>query len=118
VFSIDATYSFPKGLIVSSDFDYNAYSGRADGFNENYAMWNASIAQELFKNRRGEVKFSVYDLLKQNQSIIRDVQDNYIEDIQNTVLQRFFLLSFTYKLNRMAGKNVPVQRTQGRPMIR
>jgi len=34
------------------------------------------------------------------------------------VLQRFFLLSFTYKLNRMAGKNVPVQRTQGRPMIR
>jgi hypothetical protein len=81
-------------------------------------MWNASIAQELFKNRRGEVKFSVYDLLKQNQSIIRDVQDNYIEDIQNTVLQRFFLLSFTYKLNRMAGKNVPVQRTQGRPMIR
>ena len=35
----------------------------------------------------------------------------------NTVLQRFFLLSFTYKLNRMGGKNMPAQRVE-RTMIR
>jgi hypothetical protein len=114
VFSIDATYSFPKGPILSSDFDYNSYAGRADGFNQRYVMWNASLAQELFKSKRGEVKVSVYDLLGQNQNITRNVQENYIEDVQNTVLRRFFLFSFTYRLNRIAGKNVP---TPGRGMM-
>lgn len=114
VFSIDATYSSPKGFILSSDFDYNAYAGRADGFNQSYAMWNASIGQQLFKSKRGEVKLSVYDLLGQNQSITREASDNYIEDVQNTVLQRFFLLSFTYRINRMGGKSVPVQSGRGR----
>jgi hypothetical protein len=114
VFSIDATYSSAKGFILSSDFDYNAYAGRSDGFNQSYAMWNASVAQQLFKSKRGEVKLSVYDILGQNQSISREASDNYIEDIQNTVLQRFFLLSFTYKINRMGGKSVPVQNSRGR----
>ena len=108
-FSIDANYRFNKGLIIASDYDYNAYSGRADGFNQAYSRWNASIAQELFKNKRGELRLSVFDILKQNQSITRDVQDTYIEDVQNTVLQRFFLMTFTYKLNRMGGKNMPAQ---------
>ncbi|HEY1115288.1 MAG TPA: outer membrane beta-barrel protein, partial [Chitinophagaceae bacterium] len=117
VFSIDATYSSPKGFILSSDFDYTAYAGRADGFNQAYSMWNASVGQQLFKSKRGEVKLSVYDLLKQNQSITREATENYIEDVQNTVLQRFFLLSFTYKLNRMGGKNMPVQQSsRGREM--
>lgn len=116
VFSIDATYSSAKGFILSSDFDYNAYAGRADGFNESFAMWNASVGQQLFKNKRGEVKLAVYDILGQNQSISRTAEENYIEDVQNTVLQRFFLLSFTYKINRMGGKSLPVQGGRSRMM--
>ena len=115
VFSIDATYSSAKGFILSSDFDYNAYAGRADGFNESFAMWNASVGQQLFKSKRGEVKLSVYDVLGQNQSISRTAEENYIEDVQNTVLQRFFLLSFTYKINRMAGRNIPGSRSMPPP---
>lgn len=116
VFSIDATYSSAGGFILSSDFDYNAYAGRADGFNQSFAMWNASVGQQLFKSKRGEVKLAVYDILGQNQSISRTAEENYIEDVQNTVLQRFFLLSFTYKLNRMGGKSLPVQGGRGRMM--
>jgi hypothetical protein len=46
----------------------------------------------------GELKLSVFDLLKQNKSISRNVTDSYIQDVQNQVLQQYFMLTFTYKL--------------------
>jgi hypothetical protein len=106
-YSLDATYSFPIGFIVSSDFDYTFNTGRTNGYNRNYAMWNGSIAQEVLKSKRGEIKLSVYDILNQNVSISRNTGANYIEDVQSSVLNRFFMLTFSYKLNRMGGRTMP-----------
>jgi hypothetical protein len=106
-YSLDATYNFPFGFIVSSDFDYTFNTGRTNGYNRNYAMWNGSIAQEVLKSKRGEIKLSVYDILNQNVSITRNTGANYIEDVQSSVLNRFFMLTFSYKLNRMGGRTMP-----------
>jgi hypothetical protein len=48
------------------------------------------------------MKISVHDLLNENQAIVRTTNSNYIEDQSNRVLKRFFLLSFTYSLNKMS----------------
>lgn len=61
--------------------------------------WNASVAKQLFKNKRGEIRLSVMDILNQNTNTSRNVADNYIEDVENTALKRFGLLTFTWKLN-------------------
>ncbi len=58
-------------------------------------MW---VGKKFQKEQKGELKFSVFDLLKQNKSISRTVTETYVEDIQSQVLQRYFLLTFTYKL--------------------
>ena len=52
----------------------------------------------MFKKQQGELKLSVFDLLKQNRSIVRNVTDVYIEDVQNEVLRQYFMLTFTYNL--------------------
>lgn len=101
----DISYMFPKEFALSTDVDFIGNSGLAPGYNQHYFLWNASFSKQMLKNKRGEMKFSVFDILKQNRSVSRNFGSNYIEDVQNSAVQRFFLLSFTYNLNRMRGGN-------------
>jgi hypothetical protein len=111
VYSVDFNYTFFKTLVYSTDFDYTINTGRGEGFNQSVPLWNTSLAMEIFKKKNGEIKFSVNDLLNQNQSISRTVQDNYVQDSRSLVLKRYFMLTFTYNLNRASAP----QRGEGGP---
>jgi hypothetical protein len=87
-----------KGWFVQNDISGNANSGLAAGFNQSFWLWNAAIGKKILKGQSGEIKLSVFDLLKQNQSITRSVTDTYIQDVQTQVLRQYFMLTFTYKL--------------------
>ena len=101
-YSIDMGWQLPKNFYLSTDFRYTISSQRSAGFNAKVPLWNASFSKLFLKYNRGEMKISVYDLLNENQAIVRNTNSNYIEDQNNRVLKRFFLLSFTYSLNKMS----------------
>ncbi len=102
-FSFDFNINLPLGFIIGFDLDYTLNTGLAQGYNQDITMLNAFISKSLFNNQRGLIKLQGFDLLNQNVSIGRNVGQNYIEDVQTRVLQRFCLVSFSYFLNRFGG---------------
>ncbi len=104
IFSAEPTYSTKNGWIIGSDFDLTMNRGQSSGFNQTIPLWNASISKAIFKKKDGELKLSEYDLLNENKSITRSVEQNYIQDTRTQVLTRYFMLSFTYNLRKFAGK--------------
>lgn len=105
-----------NGWFLQNDINNQAYSGLSDGFNQSYWLWNAAIGKKFLKNNAGELKLSVFDLLKQNRSITRNVTESYIEDVQNQVLTQYFLLTFSYKLKNFGVVKAPANNRMRNPM--
>lgn len=89
---------FWKKLVLSTDLNYTAISGLGADFNQDFLLWNAAIGYKFLKNNAGEVRLSVFDMLKQNNNIRRNVTETYIDDSRFNVLQRFAMLTFIYQL--------------------
>ena len=83
-------------LISRSNITHQYYNGLSDNLNQSFFLWSASIGLKMLKDQQGELAIEVFDILNQNQAIVRNVTEVYFEDVQSNVLQQFFMLSFTY----------------------
>ena len=103
---------FGKGFVFQTDVNNQSYRGLGAGFNQNFTLWNASVGKKFLKNNAGELKLTVFDILKQNNSVSRNVTETYVQDVTSRVLTQYAMLTFTYTL-RNFGK-LPVQNNNRR----
>lgn len=89
---------FLKNWVLRNDVNNLLYTGLGEDFNENYWLWNMNLGRKFMANNQGELTLGVYDLLDQNKSVTRNVTSNYVEDVRSNVLNRFFMLTFTYNI--------------------
>ncbi|UOQ83168.1 outer membrane beta-barrel family protein [Hymenobacter sp. 5414T-23] len=92
-----------KGITVQSDVSHQLYTGLAGGFNQNFVLWNASIGKKVFASQQGEIKLYGFDLLKQNNSLSVNPTSAYLETTRTNILQRYFMLMFTYNIRNFGG---------------
>ncbi|KRT16801.1 hypothetical protein ASU31_08295 [Pedobacter ginsenosidimutans] len=103
--SIDVSYVLPASIRLAIDIDYFRNFGGGDQFNQEYTILNPYISRQFFKNR-GTFKFSVNDALNQNTGVSRTATGTSIVDLTSNVLKRYYMLSFTYSLTRIGGRNM------------
>lgn len=89
---------FGKGFVFQTEVLNQSYAGLGAGYNRSFTLWNGGVGYKFLKKQAGELRFNVFDILKQNNSISRDVSAAYVEDMRNMVLGRYYMLTFTYNL--------------------
>jgi hypothetical protein len=100
VFGADMTNYLPLNIVLNQSFNYTINTGRAEGFNTAVPIWNASFSKFFLKNKRAEIRMSAFDLLNKNIGINRNVSQNQIVDRSYNVISQYYLLSFTYSLQK------------------
>jgi hypothetical protein len=86
-------------LMLSSDLQIQRITGYTDGFNPNNTMWNAQLVYTIGKTKAGQLSFQVVDILNDRKDTERFATGNTIQYTTTNILQRYFLVSFTYNLN-------------------
>ena len=94
----DISVNFLKTWSISTSFDVRFYSGDQFSDNEIVPLWKFSLSKYVFKDRRGEIKLSVFDVLDENQGISRTSNLNYIQEIKSNALEQYVMLSFVYAI--------------------
>ena len=90
----------PLGLTFRTQLQHQEYFGLSDLLNSRVLLWTAGIGKQLFKNKRGEVQLSMYDILGQNNNVAQNFYDSYYEETNSNVLTRYVMLSFSYNIRK------------------
>jgi len=119
-FSHNINIDITKTLILKYDIDYTINSGLASSVSKDLAIMNASLEKQLFKKKNGVLKVAAYDLFKQNSNISRSVSGNSIIDTRTNRLTRYFMGTFTYRLQKFQGQQQQAggMRGMGSPAMR
>lgn len=112
IYGADITNYLPLGMVLNQSMNYTINEGRAAGYNTAVHIWNASISKFFMKNKRAELKISAFDILNKNVGVSRNVSQNQIVDQSYNVINQYFLVGFTYSLQKsgLAGGNGGGQR--------
>ncbi len=94
-----------KGFTINPDVTNTLYRGLGAGYDRSFTLVNLGVGQKVLKDQRGEIRLTIFDLLKQNNSISRNINETYVEDNRTLVLSRYFMLTFTYNLRNFRGNN-------------
>ena len=94
-----------KHFVLSGDITLTHYSGLGDTYNKKIVLCNAGLGYKFLKNESAEFRISAYDLLNQNNHIIRNINNNYVEDVETIILKQYFMISFTYQIKNFLSNN-------------
>lgn len=98
-YTADLDWRIPRAVNFTSAMDYSVYRYATSDAVQRVPLWNAAIYRTVFKNKRGEVRLSVNDILGKNRVISQSASGNTFSEQSTNALGRYFLATFTYNIN-------------------
>ena len=96
----ETNLTIAKKYQINASFQYLDYSSETTGFSQTIPMLDIFLSRFVLKNNSGELKLGVVNLLDRNLNITQTANTNYLEQRTANNLGRYFMLSFTYALNK------------------
>ena len=112
--SFKITSYIPKNVIFGSDIEFSYLPYMGEGFRKSYFYWNMSLGYK-FGGEKATLQLKAFDLLNQTVDAWRTITQDYVQDSQKLMLKQYFMLSFSYKINKVGGKG---EQSRGRNNFR
>ena len=96
--SFSLYWNFIKNFILKTNTNFENKNNISTHAIENNCLLDIGISSKVFKNKRGEISFVAYDILNQTSEQTHRVRDLYTTDSYSKKMNKFYMLSFTYKI--------------------
>lgn len=90
------SYELPGDTRISSYYSINFLGAQAGLAATHTMVWNAALVKNVFKDRRGEFRFSVFDLLSSNNGLSQGAYGNSVFRSETNTPGRQLLLTFAW----------------------
>lgn len=118
---------FLKTFLIGTDLSKTFNKGYSSSLAVNPFIINTYLEKQFLKDKSATLRFQAFDLLDENTSVSRQVSANTITDSQSNRLSRYFMLTFTMRIQKFSGRQPqqnspdfrgPDRRTEAGGMIR
>jgi hypothetical protein len=99
-YTAETNVNFLKNYQFNAVFDYLIYSSQTTDYNQTIPLLNMSLSRFVLKNNAGELKVGVNNLLDKSLSVTQTASDNYLQQEITNNLGRYYMVSFTYAINK------------------
>lgn len=97
-YRVDVNVKFPGGIYMNSTLNYKTFANVKMGFHQQIPILNTALYYILGKDKKSEIRLSIYDLFNRNIYVSQYAGQNYTQTESVQTLARYFLLSFTYNM--------------------
>ncbi|RZT91101.1 carboxypeptidase-like protein [Ancylomarina subtilis] len=104
--SLSLYWNFAKNLILKTSTNFKHRNNISSNTVENNCLLDIGLSCKVFKNKRGEISLVAYDILNQTSEKNHYVNDLYTSDNYSKKLNKFYMLSFTYKIRNKKNDEV------------
>lgn len=114
-YTAEGNVEFLKNYSFNSSFSFYSYTSQTTDFHRTIPIWNVFFSRFLFKAKAGELKLGVMNLLNRSSSVNQTATSNYLQQTTTNNLGRYFMVSFTYALNKQLNPMGDGGRRRGGP---
>ncbi|MCZ8022405.1 MAG: outer membrane beta-barrel family protein [Cyclobacteriaceae bacterium] len=95
-----ATFNFAKLYMFSANYELLDYRASGNDFTQQVNLLNFAFSRFILKNKAGEIKIGVNNVLNNNFGASQNASFNFVERTTYNNLGRYWMVSFTYNLNK------------------
>jgi uncharacterized membrane protein YgcG len=103
-FGLDGRNYFFNNLVLGYNLTQTINHGFSSTVKANPTLLSTYVEYQFIKNHLAALRFQAFDIFNQNTGVSRVVSGNQIIDTRTNRLGRYFMLTFTMRLQKFAGK--------------